>query len=77
MKKQALRVACAALSERILAGTPSSDGTRFIGNPVDVTSDCLKAVIEKVGDNCEVDVCVDGKLAYTIAVRRLTSPEGA
>lgn len=66
-----IRIACAALSQRIFAGTPNKAGTAFVGKRTDVTSDCLKAVIEKVGDNCAVTVDVDGSPAYEITVRRL------
>lgn len=43
-----IRIACTALTGRIKAGMPSKDGTHFVGNPQDVTSDCLKAVYGKI-----------------------------
>ena len=70
------RIACTGIMRRIKAGRPSKDGTHFIGNPVDVTSDCLKSVIEfiQIG-NC-VTVEVDGKPAYEITVKAIAATKG-
>lgn len=43
----ASRIACAALTGRILSGRVSKDGRNFVGQKTDVTSDVLKAVIDK------------------------------
>lgn len=64
-----LRIATAALSGRIYAGRVSKDGTRFLDGKVDVTSDVLKAVIDKVTPGHVVTVEVDGKPKYEIEVR--------
>lgn len=42
------RIACTAMTGRILMGRVSKDGLDFCGNPKDVTSDVLKAIIEKL-----------------------------
>lgn len=41
-----LRVACTAISKTIQAGRVNKAGDSFIGDPVDVTGDCLRAVID-------------------------------
>jgi len=66
-----LRVACTAISKTIQAGRINKAGDSFIGAPVDVTGDCLKAVIDKVGVGNEVTVNENGVPAYTIAVKKL------
>lgn len=42
------RIACAALTGQIYCGTVTSDGTSFKGAKQDVTSDVLKAMIDKL-----------------------------
>lgn len=66
----AIRIACTALAKRIVVGTVSKDGLSFTGEPKDVTSDCLKAVIDFVGDAPAV-VTENGKPAYEITVKKL------
>jgi hypothetical protein len=39
------------LGGRIMSGNVGKNGTDFTGTPKDVTSDCLKAVIDLVGTN--------------------------
>lgn len=41
------RIACSPLTGRIHSGRVSKDGTHFVGEKRDVTSDVLKAVIDK------------------------------
>ena len=41
------RIACSALTGRINMGRINKDGTHFVGQKQDVTSDVLCAVIEK------------------------------
>ncbi|QRF55786.1 hypothetical protein [Variovorax paradoxus] len=41
------RIACTALTGRIVSGRVSKDGSNFVGVKADVTSDVLKAVIDK------------------------------
>lgn len=65
------RIACTALGKRIKLGIPGKSGNVFTGSPRDVTSDCLKAVIEMIGDNQSTTVNIDGRPAYEISVRRL------
>lgn len=73
-----LRIACTAIGKRINAGRVNKAGDAFIGDPVDVTSDCLKAVIEKVGVGQVMPVTENGRLVYEIEVRRIDGPmEGA
>lgn len=42
-----LRIACSPLTGTINAGRVSKDGTHFVGSKADVTSDVLRALIEK------------------------------
>ena len=72
-----LRIATAALSGRIYAGRPSKDNTHFVGNKTDVTSDVLKAIIDKVGPGNVITVEADGVPAFEIEVRRLGKVEVA
>ncbi len=66
-----IRIACTALLKRIKAGKVSKDGLDFVGKPIDVTSDCLKAVIDFVGPGHTVTVEADGVPAYEITVKAL------
>jgi hypothetical protein len=72
-----MRIATAALSGRIYLGRSSKDGTHFVGNKTDVTSDVLKAIIDKVGPGNIVTVEVDGKPAFEIEVRQVSNVEAA
>lgn len=47
-QEEMTRIACTALTGRIMAGRVSKDGLRFTGTPKDVTSDVLKAIIDKL-----------------------------
>lgn len=52
-----MRIACTGLAGRIMSGRVNKAGDAFIGSPKDVTSDVLKAVIDKLehhGGNFEV-----------------------
>jgi hypothetical protein len=53
-----------------LAGRPAKDGRSFKEPSFDVTSDCLKAVIEKVGAGNAMNVSGDGK-TYEITVKEI------
>lgn len=64
------RIACSAMGT-IFLGRIGADQCSFIGKKTDVTSDCLKAVIEYVGDGEIATVHVDGKPAWTIEVHRV------
>lgn len=66
-----LRIACAALSKRIYIGKISKEGLNFTGTPADVTSDCIKAIIDKIGiGNTEVVTC-NGKPAFEISIHAI------
>lgn len=43
----ASRIACSPLTGRINMGRVSKDGSHFVGNKQDVTSDVLRALVEK------------------------------
>jgi hypothetical protein len=70
-----LRIACSALSSRIMAGKVCKDGMTFKEGAVDVTSDVLKAVIEKIeSDSPKTNTIIitrDGKPEYEVSVKRL------
>lgn len=63
-----IRVATAALSERIFAGRVTKDGRGFKEPRYDVTSDVLKAVKDKIGIGNEVTVECNGVPEYRIAI---------
>jgi len=64
------RIATAALTGRIYLGTVNKAGTDFTGAKQDVTSDVLKAVIDKVGVGNTVIVQENGVPAFEISVTR-------
>ena len=66
-----LRIATAALSGRIFAGRVNKAGDIFLDGKIDVTSDVLKAVIDKVTPGYIATVEVDGKPKYEIEVREV------
>lgn len=66
-----MRIACTALSKRIYLGRVNKAGDAFAGTKTDVTSDCLKAVIEKVGVGFVETISIDGIPTYEIEVRSL------
>jgi len=68
-----IRIACTALLKRIKAGRPNKDGTAFIGGGEDVTSDCLKAVIEFIGAGQTQIVTSNGVPAFEISVREVVT----
>lgn len=70
-----IRIACTAIGKRIHAGRLNKAGNAFIGDPVDVTSDCLKAIIEKVGIGQTMPVSENGQPAYEITVRDVRKKE--
>lgn len=67
------RIACTAISKRIQMGRINKAGTAFVGNPVDVTSDCLKAVIDKIGAGNTETITSDGVPVFEIEVRRIAA----
>lgn len=68
-----LRVACTALGQRIVLGKVIKGGEFVSDYRKDVTSDCLKAVIDKIGVGNVVIVEVDGVATYEISVKGLAS----
>jgi hypothetical protein len=66
-----IRIACTALTRRIMAGRVTKDNLSFTGDPQDVTSDCLKAVVEFIGVGYEGVVAIDGKPVYEITVKAI------
>jgi hypothetical protein len=66
-----IRIATAALTKRIFAGKVNKSGTAFTGNKQDVTSDVLKAIIDKIGVGNTKSVIVDGAPKYEITVREV------
>lgn len=66
-----IRVAAAAISGRIFAGRISKDGTRFVGEKIDVTSDVWKAVVDVIEPGHAMTITADGKPRYEIAVRNI------
>lgn len=65
------RIACTALTGRILMGRISSDGIDFLGEPKDVTSDVLKAIIEKLEHHGgEMRITENGKQVAKIKLEK-------
>jgi len=69
-----LRIACAALSGRIYAGVPNGDNRSF-RTAKDVTSDVLKAVVDKAEamDVPTMVVTLNGEPTWEITVRRVNT----
>lgn len=63
------RIACSPLTGRIHMGRVNNEGTAFVGQKQDVTSDVLRAVVEKAayhGGEFEIEA---GDLKWTVTVR--------
>lgn len=69
-----LRVACASLSQRIYAGYATKDGTRLKEPRHDVTSDVLRAVVDKIGIGHQVDIVSGDEVVCTI---KIIAPRGS
>ena len=57
--------------DKIIAGSLSKDGKKFLSDRQDVTSDCLKAIIEYVGVGKAIEINVNGKPKYEIQVKEI------
>lgn len=66
-----IRIAATAISGRIFAGHISKDGTCFVGNRQDVTSDVWKAVVDVIEPGHAITINADGKPRYEISVREI------
>lgn len=66
-----IHIACAALSKRIYAGKLNKKRDAFTDGKQDVTSDVLKAIIDKIGAGNVETVTIDGKPRYEIEVREV------
>jgi hypothetical protein len=66
-------IACTGINKRILRGRLNVDNTAFIGTPVDVTGECIKAIIDKCGVGETMPVHVNGELKYEISVREIVN----
>lgn len=63
------RIACAGISGRIIQGRVNKAGDSFTGQTRDVTSDVLKAVLDKLRHHGgSFDVTSDGKVVATITL---------
>lgn len=63
-----IRVATAALSGQIFAGRPTKDGLGFKEPRYDVTSDVLKAVVDKIGIGFQTDIASGDEIICTIKI---------
>lgn len=70
-----IRVQCSPLTKNIYAGRINKAGNTWASDPADVTSDVLGAVIQKIGAGSTIIVRENGKPAYEIEVRAITSAE--
>jgi len=68
-----LRIACTAINRRIMAGRIGKNGLDFIGSPIDVTSDVMKSVIDKIGIGKTEIITVDGIPSYEIEIRAIVT----
>jgi hypothetical protein len=71
-----LRIQCSPLTKTIHAGRINKAGTAWTGEPVDVTSDVLGAVIYKVGAGNVIVVNENGEPAFEIEVRDVRKSGG-
>lgn len=65
-----VRIACSPLSGRIYGGRVSKDGVRFVGTKQDVTSDVLRALVEKAeyhGGTFEIEA---GDKRWTVTIKQ-------
>lgn len=63
------RIACAGISGRIIQGRVNKAGDSFVGQTKDVTSDVLKAMIDKLQHHGgSFDVTSDGEVVATITL---------
>lgn len=66
----AKRIACTALTGRIVMGNVASDMVSFRGPTVDVTSDVLKAVLDKLKiEGGSMDITANGKVVATLSIQ--------
>lgn len=70
----ALRIACTAINKRIMAGKIGKNNFDFIGTPIDVTSDVMKAIIDKIGVGKTDVITINGVPTYEIEVRQIDLP---
>lgn len=68
-----ITVACAALTGTIYAGRINKAGNAFLDGKQDVTSDVLKAIIEKVKPGHAVFVNVDGEPKFKLEVTEVSA----
>lgn len=71
-----LRIQCSPITATIYAGKVNKAGTAWSGEKVDVTSDVLGAVIQKIGAGNIITVNENGVPAFEIEVRDIRQ-EGA
>lgn len=64
------RIACSPLTGRIYRGRVNLPGTAFVGQKQDITSDVLRAVIEKAEFHGGSFVIEGGGESYTVAVTK-------
>jgi len=71
-----VRIATSPLTGRIYAGKVNKAGTAFVGSKRDVTSDVLRAVIEKAefhGGSFDIE---GGGQKWIVTVQRAPTPKG-
>jgi len=68
-------ISCSPLTKRIRIGTLNKAKTMYQGALRDVTSECLGAVIEMIGDNKTHVVTVNGEPVYEITIKKLEVTE--
>lgn len=69
--KRPLRVGCSPLTGNIYCGRISKDGQTWSGEKHDVTSDCIAAIIHKIGVNQCITVSENGNEKYEITVKEI------
>lgn len=66
-------IACTALTGRIVMGNVASDMVSFRGPTVDVTSDVLKAVLDKIRmEGGSIDITANGKVVANLSLTEAT-----
>lgn len=71
------RIACSPLTGRIFSGRVNKDGTAFLSGKRDVTSDVLKAVIDKASFHGGAFEIEGGLSKWTVTVTNIANQAAA
>jgi len=69
-----IRLSVSMLGDEVYVGKISKDGTRFTGEKKDITSDFIKAIIDKFKNSTAI-IGAKGEQQYTIIVKEFDLDE--